>query len=186
MKCKNCGSENLMCARYCENCGHPFTEEEREEAYGRTFFGKLDGIKKLKSFVTLEFITSNPIFRAAFLVLLVFIGIRTGTNRGSEIRPLESESYTVGYNKETDEYYLFTDLDEVDVSLYLPGKPQGIRVSADREDANIYTKEYATDEVPVLVRDPSVVYTVYGIYEKGEDSITVLLYDSSVREDLEP
>ena len=74
----------------------------------------------------------------------------------------------------------------MDVSLYLPGKPQGIRVSADREDANIYTKEYATDEVPVLVRDPSVVYTVYGIYEKGEDSITVLLYDSSVREDLEP
>ena len=182
MKCRNCGRENLMCAHYCESCGDSFSEEEREESYGRTFFGRLDSIKELKSYVTLEFITSNPVFRIVFLVLLIAVGVLTGTNRGSEMRPLESESYTVGYNKETHEYYLFTDLDEVDVSLYLPGHPEGIRVSADRGDTNIYTEDYGTDEVPVLVKDPSVVYTVYGIYENKDDKITVILYDPSVRD----
>ncbi len=76
----------------------------------------------------------------------------------------------------------FTEQDSVAVPLYLPGKPEKVRISADKEDENVYTKEYGVSESPVLEKGPSVVYTVYGVYEGKEEKITVLLYDPSVME----
>ena len=182
MKCKNCGKENLIQAHYCVSCGHPFGEEERQAAYNDTIWGKLDQLKEAKEIVTLEAITSHPVFRVMFLALLIIIGILTNTNKGSVMRPLESEEYTVGYNQKLEEYYLFTEKDSVAVPLYLPGKPEKVRISADKEEENVFTREYALNESPVLTKDPSVVYTVYGVYEGKEEKITVLLYDPSVKE----
>ncbi len=177
MKCKNCGKENLLKAQYCHGCGHPFTEEERQAAYDSTVWGKLDKLKKAKEFATLEAITSHPVFRVMFLALLIIVGVLTNTNKGSVMRPLESEEYTVGYNQKLEEYYLFTEKDSVAVPLYLPGKPEKVRISADKEEENIFTREYALGESPVLTKDPSVIYTVYGVYEGKEEKITILLYD---------
>ena len=73
MKCRNCGKENLLKAHYCHNCGHPFSDEERQAAYDSTIWGKLDKLKKMKEFITLEAITSHPVFRALFLALLIII-----------------------------------------------------------------------------------------------------------------
>jgi len=180
MKCKNCGKENLLQAKYCSSCGHAFSEEERQAAYGATVWGKLDKLKEAKSFVTLEAITSHPAFRVLFLAALIFIGIVTGTNKGSEMRPLDSSEYKVGYNRDRDEFYLFTEKDSVNVSVYLPGKPESIKVTAKREDEVIYTEEYAVTESPVLEKDSSVTYIVSGIYPEKEKEITILLYDPSV------
>ena len=36
------------------------------------------------------------------------------------------------------------------------------------------------NETPVLEKDPSVTYSVYGIYPDKEKEITILLYDPSV------
>ena len=182
MKCKNCGKENLLKAKYCSSCGHEFSEEERQAAYDSTVWGKLDKLKKVKSFATLEVITSHPVFRAVFLVALILIGVMTGTNRGSEMRPMESGEYTVGYNREKDEYYLFTEKESVNVSVYLPGKPEGIKVTAEKDGEVLYTKEYTVDEIPVLAKDPSVTYSVYGVYSDKDKEITILLYDPSVLE----
>lgn len=180
MKCKNCGKENLIRAQYCQDCGQPFTDQERQTAYDQTFWGKLDKLKKAKEIVTLEAVTSHPIFRALFLALLVFVGVITGNNKGTVMRPLESENYTVAYNQEKDEYYLFTELDSVPVPLYLPGVPKGVRISAESENGDVDTKEYTVSENPVLARDSSVVYTIYGVYEDTEEMIRVLIYDPSV------
>ena len=51
MKCKNCGKENLIKAQYCQDCGQPFTDQERQTAYDQTFWGKLDKLKKAKEIV---------------------------------------------------------------------------------------------------------------------------------------
>lgn len=182
MKCRNCGKENLLKAHYCHNCGHPFSDEERQAAYDSTIWGKLDKLKKMKEFITLEAITSHPVFRALFLALLIIIGVLTNTNKGDVMRPLESEEYTVTYNQKRKEYYLFTEEDSVAVPLYLPGKPEKIKISADKGNENVFTREYSLNESPVLTKDPSVVYTMYGIYEGKEEKIIVLLYDPSVLE----
>ncbi len=182
MKCRNCGKENLLKAHYCHSCGNPFSEEERQAAYDSTFWGKLDKLKNLKEIVTLEAITSHPLFRVLFLVLLIIIGVLTNTNKGSVMRPLESKEYTVAYNQDLEEYYLFTEENSIAVSLYLPGKPEKVRISADKDNENVFIKEYDLGESPVLTKDPSVVYTVYGVYKEKEDKITVLLYDPSVLE----
>ncbi len=180
MKCKNCGKENLIKAQYCHNCGHPFTREERQSVYDSTVWSKLDKLKKAKEFITLETFTSHPVFRILFLALLILIGVLTNTNKGTVMRPLESDEYTVGYNQELEEYYLFTEKDSVAVPLYLPGKPEKVRISADKEDNHVFTREYNLSESPVLTKDSSVVYTVYGVYEGKEEKITVLLFDRSV------
>ena len=70
----------------------------------------------------------------------------------------------------------------VAVPLYLPGKPEKIKISADKGNENVFTREYSLNESPVLTKDPSVVYTMYGIYEGKEEKIIVLLYDPSVLE----
>ena len=182
MKCKNCGKENLIQAHYCVSCGHPFGEEERQAAYNDTIWGKLDQLKKAKEIVTLEAITSHPVFRVLFLALLIIVGVLTGSNKGSVMRPLESDAYTVAYDRKQNEYYLFSEQEEVAVPLYLPGKPEGVRVSADRDGENIFVREYSLDESPLLSKDPSVVYTVYGIYEDKEEQILILLQDPSAIE----
>lgn len=120
MKCKNCGKENLIKAHYCYGCGHPFTEKERQSAYDSTLWGKLDKLKKAKQIVTLEAVTSHPVFRVLFLALLIIIGVLTGTNKGSVMRPLESDAYAVAYDRKQNEYYLFSEEEEVAVPLYLP------------------------------------------------------------------
>ena len=180
MKCNNCGKENLLKAKYCSSCGFAFSDEERQAAYDSTVWGKLDKLKEAKGYLTFEAITSHPVFRVLFLAALIFVGIVTGTNKGSVMRPLESAEYTVGYNQERDEYYLFTEKDSVNVAVYLPGKPEGIKVTAEKDNEVIYTKEYAVNETPVLEKDPSVTYSVYGIYPDKEKEITILLYDPSV------
>ena len=64
--------------------------------------------------------------------------------------------------------------------LYLPGVPKGVRISAESENGDVDTKEYTVSENPVLARDSSVVYTIYGVYEDTEEMIRVLIYDPSV------
>ena len=48
MKCMKCGYENPTTAEYCHMCGTAFTEQQRQEAYDRTIFGKLDRLENLK------------------------------------------------------------------------------------------------------------------------------------------
>ena len=48
MKCLKCGYENPITAEYCHMCGTAFTEQQRQEAYDRTIFGKLDRLENLK------------------------------------------------------------------------------------------------------------------------------------------
>ena len=47
MICKNCNTENIIKAKFCQHCGSAFTDEQREEAYDRTIFGMIDKLEGL-------------------------------------------------------------------------------------------------------------------------------------------
>lgn len=185
MKCTACGHENLIKADYCAQCGQKFTEEEKQKAYNATFFGKLDKAENAWKMLNLSAITSNPVFRVLVLAGIIFFGFFSGTNRGSHMELLENDQCTIAYNTKLDEYYLFTDRESVSLPLYLPGKPEGVRVETlDSEGNAVHTEEYEPDEIPVLSKE-TPHYRVSGIYENGGESMILRLYDADALQSIE-
>ena len=181
MKCEKCGHENLLKAQYCSSCGNRFTDEERQAAFDETIYGKFDKLIEVKEWITLSKITDNKFFRIAVLVMIIIAGLLTGGNKGSSMMILESDDYTVRYNSNLEEYYVFTDKNEVDVDLYLPGKPEGLVVTGMTLDGKVLDqKEYALGDKVTLIKSDNVLYHVSGEYEKAEKSIDLIVYDLAV------
>ena len=65
MICKNCQTKNIKKAQFCRHCGEAFTDEQRQEAYDRTIFGKIEKLEKWKGYVTLDFITGATLIAVA-------------------------------------------------------------------------------------------------------------------------
>ena len=182
MICSKCGKDNLIRANYCAACGHPFTEAEKKQAYNQTIYGKIDRLKELKGWVTLNKFTGNFFVRLLVLAAIAFMGFLSHTNQGTEMKLLESDEYVIDFNAQRKEYYLYTDLDQIHLKLYLPGKPEGIRVSELDEAGNeIRTEEFDTDTEPVLVKETQY-YRISGLYE-GDSELQILtcVYDTSLR-----
>lgn len=182
MICAKCGKDNLIKADYCCHCGHAFTAEEKKKAYDQTIYGKLDRLDEAKGWITLGKITGNFFFRLLVLAGIAWIGFFSHSNQGSEMKLLESDEYVIDFNTQRKEYYLYTDLDQIHLKLYLPGKPEGIRVSELDEAGNeIRTEEFDTDTEPVLVKETEF-YRISGLYE-GDSELQILtcVYDTSLR-----
>ena len=180
MTCRECGHENLIKARYCSSCGTMFTEEERKAAWDATFWGKLDRLKEAKQWITLEKVTGNWIFRILVLAAIVVFGLIAGGSKGSSMMILESDDYAVRYNAELGEYYVFTEKDEVDLNLYLPGKPEGVKVTSVTLDSDeLSEREYAVGDTITLERSAEVMYRIVGEYGEEEKDIDLIVYDMS-------
>ena len=178
MKCRKCEKENLIKAQYCSSCGSEFSDEERQAAYDETIWGKLDKIKEAKEWITLDKITGSKYFKIALLVLIILWGIMSGGNKGDKMLILESDDYTVRYNSNLDEYYVFTGKEEVDLDLYLPGKPQGITVTSSTLDGSrLDQREYEIGDRITLIRSDNVLYHISGEYEKEQKDIDLIVYD---------
>ena len=178
MICKACGKENPLRADYCHACGHPFSKEEQQEAYDATVYGKIDKVREAKEWITLDKITSHPVFRVLVIAGIILLGWFSHSNQGSVMKLLESDEYTIAYNETLKEYYLYSDLDSVHVQLYLPGKPKGIRITELNADGSEGTvREYRPDEQPVLLRK-TPFYKISGIYEDAQQEILVGVYET--------
>jgi len=176
MKCSKCGKENLIKARFCSDCGNPFTDEERQAAYDRTIYGKLDKLNEAKGWLTLNKITSNPFVRIAVLALIIAIGFISGNNRGDTMAIMESDEYKVYYNSKTRDYFLNTDKDRVSVGIYLPGTPSGISVYTLNEQAEAIDEEYYDiGEKIILQKADDRVYVIEGDYENGTQQIRLMV-----------
>ena len=180
MKCSKCGNENLIQSRFCSSCGSEIPEETRQAAYDKTFWGKLDKLKEAKDWLTFDKITGNKFFRAALLALIVIIGILSGGNKGNRMYIIESDEYDVRYNSAMNEYYVFTEENEVDLQLYLPGRPDGVTVSSSTLEGEVLDeKSYELGEKITLPKSDSVIYHIEGIYEKSRQDIDLIVYDSA-------
>ncbi|MCR5372537.1 MAG: zinc ribbon domain-containing protein [Solobacterium sp.] len=182
MICSKCGTNNLIKADYCSSCGHAFTEQEKAGAYRETIYGKLDRLEEAQSWLTLKKITGNLFFRIAVLALIALAGILSHTNQGTKMKLLESEEYAIDWNRERNEYYLYSDLDEIRLKLYLPGTPEVLSVTAlDDEGNEMHTETYSVGEEPVLLKD-TPFYRITGVYENVEAQILAGVYDTELRD----
>ena len=127
-------------------------------------------------------------FLVRLLVLagIALLGFMSHSNQGTEMRLLESDEYVIDWNTQLREYYLYTDLDQVHLKLYLPGKPEGIRVAELDEAGNeLFSEEYGTEEEPVLAKE-TVMYRISGLYEDGKETqLPVFVYDTDLQPETE-
>ena len=174
MKCKNCKTENIMKADFCKACGHQFTEKEKKKAYNKTAFGVIDNILKIKSYISLDFITGNKFFKLLSLLVLVLYSFMVLKINGNQMRILDSKDYEIEYNKTTKEYYLLTDENEIGLELYIPPKMDVIKlIVTDENNAVINEKEYGTDENVILSYTGSNHYIIQS--DKQQMEIYVIM-----------
>ncbi len=174
MICKQCQHKNILSAQYCELCGAPFTEEQRQAAYDATVYGKINKLEKLKSTVMLEKITSHPIFRIAVLAVILVVGLLLGRPHGNEMTVLAGDGYSVSQHTETGDLYLLTAQDEVGVELYLPKRAKTLTLtSPDGETKDVDTRKGIT--LPVAEE----AYTFTADYGSGEETLTVFVWEAT-------
>ena len=173
MICKNCNHKNITKANFCANCSNPFTEEEREQAYKKTIYGKISILEELKEYVTLEKITTHPAFRIAVLVIIIVVGILFGRPHGNKMAILESKDYSVSQNTENKDFYLLTEKSEIGVGLYLPKKAEEITLEkTDGTTAEPKVTISQDDEI-VLKADEESYYIISADYGSSKETIKV-------------
>jgi len=128
MICSKCSEDNLLLARYCGNCGHPFSEAERKKAYDKTVYGKVDAVRKAKDVATLSVITDSLWFKILTIVLILALGIWLRASGAHRFRLESSDLYEIRYLEETDTYYLIAKQDEILLRLAAPGGTKELTV----------------------------------------------------------
>lgn len=183
MKCSKCDFENIIKASYCNKCGAEFTEDEKKKAYGKTIYGKIEKMEKIKSIVTLEKITGNIVFKILSLLIVLGIGIYFLLTMGINTKLLNSKEYEIFYNQEANEYYLLADDNHsyVDVSLYRPNRAQKMIVyHYDINNNLLEEKEIKKEETVKLSTFKDDYYVIKSEYSNNkEQKLKVFVYHSS-------
>lgn len=160
MVCTVCGNrDNRLKANYCKICGKAFSDEERKEAYDRTVYGKIDRILDTKGWLTLGKITGNIFVRIAVLLVLGLLLLLNIRANGSKLSILNSGEYSLAYNKEADEYYVLTDKESIQLSVYLPKKTDSCVVES-FENGILRETLQVTEKQPVTVKSTENGYFI--------------------------
>ena len=176
MICQNCGTENITSAHYCKSCGSKFTDEERQEAYDKTIYGKLDMLGEAKSIVTLGKITGNTVVRIIVLAAILLYGLFLVYQNGSRFAIRQSDAYDVAYNSELDEYYIGTDSDSFTLLLYLPRSTKTIGVTRfDAQNRGVGAAYYEPDDDIILTKEDGFYYHIAADYGGKTERITVYI-----------
>lgn len=175
MICKNCQTKNITKAQFCSHCGSAFTDEQRQEAYDRTVFGKIEKLEKWKGYITLDFITGHPIFKTLVLVAILVWGLFLGRANGNQMLILESEAYRVQQHITTGEYYVLTQEDSVSLSLYLPRQAETVVLQAVVDGQVTQEQSFAAEEAPLLKSGAAEYYYITANYGNSAEQIKVYL-----------
>ena len=173
MICKNCQTKNITKAGYCRSCGSAFTEKERQKAYDRTIYGKIEKLEKWKGYLTLEFITGNPIFKTVVLIAILVWGFFLGRANGDRMLILESEVYRVQQHVTTGEYYVLTEQDSVSLALYLPRQAEAVQLQAFIDDTVVQEQSFSAEEQPRLECGAAEYYHITADYGDSTEQIKV-------------
>ena len=177
MKCRHCGSDNIMKANYCSACGQQIPEEDRQKAWNSTIYGKIEKLEKAKAWVTFEAITSHPFVRALMLVLILAYGLLLYRTFGNKFSVRNSTEYTVAYNKDMDEYYIGSGQKEFHLELYVPGKAESILVEAVRNaDHDIVGSEvYTSEDAIALSNTTDCHYVLTADYGSRQSRLVIYI-----------
>lgn len=175
MICKECGTKNITKAQFCSHCGSAFTDEQRQQAYDRTIFGKIEKLEKWKGYITLDFITGHPIFKTLVLVAILVWGLFLGRANGNQMMILESDAYRVQQHITTGEYYVLTEADSVSVSLYLPRQAESVVLQAIVNGEVSQEQSFSAEEAPLLESGAAEYYYITANYGGSAEQIKVYL-----------
>ena len=178
MRCRNCGRENLLRANYCAECGAPFAQEQRDAAYSRTVYAKLDWLDDAWQTLKLDKITGNLFFRIAVLALIVLVGWSNIRDHGAtDFSVLDGEDYEVQYNAAAQEFYILSQEDTVTVSLYVPGKAEDLQVDCLNIAGEVLESvQYEVGVDIALENRQRAHYRITALYEDESRTITVYTY----------
>ncbi len=182
MKCHKCKYENIVKASYCQKCGEKFTDKEKEIAYNKTIYGKIDKLKEIKDIVTLNIITGNIVFKIASLLIVLGIGLYFLLTVGINTKILKSNDYQIFYNKEIKEYYLLVDdnYDKVNVAMYLPNRIKDLTIYHYNLDDTLLEQENVKKEDKIsLDTYKEDYYIIESKYRKKTDQMKIFVYHKS-------
>ena len=130
MICKKCNKENLLKANYCQHCGNRFTQQDKDDAYNGTIFGKFEKLEGYAAyFKPLEIITGSRVFRIATIAVLLLYSVFVSMSGGDNLRMVDGKDYDVMFNTENRAYYVVSEEYYVDAEVYLPRDTLGVTVS---------------------------------------------------------
>lgn len=167
MKCRKCGAENPIKADYCRSCGEKFSEEEQKQAYSSTIYGKIDRFLELKSWVTLSKFTDHFIVRALIVMGLAFLVLLNVRTNGKNLSIRENADYEIAYNSQLEEYYVLTELPEVNLSVYVPQKTSSLILEVYRGTELLESRSVDPSEDIVVQKNAEWHYKVNASYENG-------------------
>lgn len=183
MKCTKCGYENIGTAKYCRQCGHPFDETERELAYNKTIWHKIDRVIEAKQFVTFEKFTGNTIVRILILAAILIYGLFLVMKNGSTLTVRSSSDYKVSCNKELNEYYIQTERDSFQLSVYLPRKTEKVILSSLDDSGNqTEQRDYTAEDQIILRTADNMHYTLEADYSDSSETITIFVLEQGENE----
>lgn len=174
MICRKCSYKNPTQSWYCYQCGTMFTAKEKETARNSGFVGFLKRLRNAYDTLTFSKITSNKYFRIASILVVLGIGIWGILIHGHHFKIVESDYYSYQYNKQLDEYYLYTKDNETKVNLYKLGKVDTLDVSYYNENNDLISSDtYLLDEI---VLQANILKDCYYILNSGQESIKIYVY----------
>lgn len=139
MKCEKCSSDLHYGDKYCNICGEEIEKSAYDEDYNKTIWGIIDKGTDWYDKIFLKKITGSWIFKIFLLLLVIGWGFLDAYTDYTSIKILESDHYSVEYNKRLDEFYVRTSEDSVDLNLYIPGHTD-----------KIIFREYTNNEITSL------------------------------------
>ena len=173
MICSKCKEKNIYKANYCKKCGYVFSEEEKEKAYGDTIFGAFDRLENFYLTFSLNKILGASWFKAITLIAVISFGIYSYMNN-NQFRILENENYEIQYNTNTNEYYIISEMNEIDVDFYIPKQLNQIIVNQIKGNEIIQKVTYSLEVEIILINDSDISYEIEADFETGTNQkITV-------------
>ena len=179
MICSKCNTKNIVKAKYCKKCKKEFSDEEREKAYNKTIWHKLEKIEEWYNHLTLETITGHILFKIGSLLIVLGIGIYYWLTIGINTCLLQSKDYDVYHNKEKNEYYLLLkeEKDNVDLNLYVPNRVKELSIKhynlEGKEKDNLSYEEGKELSLKAFDDDYYILTSKYSKKEKDEFKIIV-------------
>ena len=177
MKCIKCRTVNVHNANYCKKCAYEFSSQEQEAAEKRTFIGFLKRIDKIKSNVMFEKITGHIAFKVGTILGVLCIGISFMLTNGTDFSIAESDSYTTSYNEKLNEYYLYSDKDVAELSLYIPKKVDTITIKHfDENNIIIGDIDYKVNDNIVLYGNGNKDYYILEVNYSNDKTEKIKLF----------
>ena len=174
MICKSCNKKIPYGAEYCIYCGEKIPQDVLDDAYNKTFWGKIQWVLDKLETISLKKITDNVIFKTVMMLLavaLMFLGI-SGDARNMHLA--ENDVYDISYNAGTGEYYILSEEDVIGLGIYVPKNIDEIRFSGySYENELVHTETTTPEECQIIVEKGKFSYMTIEAIRKDKVTETI-------------